>query len=167
MRKIFIGILLLTIVFLCGCSRKKTTQKITADSNGRIEEDKVVRYEIDLTMDNYWKYFDNVITDYEVGPNNYNAIIYENIGILNYAYYEDVAFTLELSYITHNPYAEKEEDKNKYHLIGNVTMLTKADGSGSFRFSNNYLGEEPEHSLYSATKCLKVVGITGKVIFSI
>ena len=168
MKKMISFLLICTLFMLTACSSKKTTTTIvTTDEHGAIEDDKNKRYEFDLTMDNYWKFFDNIQEEYMVGANSYDPIIYTNKGILSYAYYEDVIITFELSYTMHNPYAENEEDKLKHKVIGNVYLPLKADGYGIFTYGYNYPVEgETSTSLYWADRYLKVVGISGKVIFS-
>ena len=167
MKKMISFLLICTLFVLTACSSKKTTTTmVTTDEHRAIEDDKNKRYEFDLTMDNYWKFFDNTQVEYMASAETYNEIKYINKGILSYAYYEDVVFTLELSYTKHNKYAENEEDRNIHTTIGNVYLPMKADGSGIFVYAYNYLGDTTEQSLYWSTRYLKVVGISGKVIFS-
>ena len=160
MKKICFIILTLSMFVLCSCSNKTTKSIVTKDENGMIVDDKIRHYEIDLNMDNYWKYFENTVNEYSAGANSHDTIEYENLGVLSFAYYENVIFTFELSC----------EIKNSGELIhydlGTIQIETKADGYCKYRFPTKYEIDGTERDMYFYTKKLEVVSITGKIVFS-
>lgn len=165
MKKYFLALVAI-LICLCGCSNNSPTSSQNIDSNNSsvVETNKNKRYEFDLTMDNYWKFFLNTQEEYSANSYSPNSIIYENEGVLSYAYYEDVVFVLELSYsITYNGVTTT----NKFD---DVTLKMKANGYGKFTYSYEYSREingKDSDSLYNYKRELKVKNVSGKVIFSV
>ena len=117
----FACIIVLTALLLTGCQ---------ISGNGD-EKGQTTRTVVGLNENNYWKYF---TVNYDM--NNLNAgekgrFSYDIEGVLNYALYEDVVFTFEVSYYTDG---QKEEDYQSY------TMKIGCNAAGNAKFETNYLG---------------------------
>ncbi len=172
MKRISLIILSVLVLVLsaCGNSNYQNNQAIS-DTNSYIESKEVEsnkRYEIDLTMDNYWRYFSNTKEEYTaIGSNA--KITYENLGVLNYGYYENVIFTLDISYQYMNvgvwPYAEAEGK------IDTIKLEMKANGYGTYTYNyskyQSIFESLPSYNENYVTSIINVVGISGKVFFSI
>ena len=170
MKKIYFVLSILCLLDLCSCSGKKTTTTIatTKDENGMAENDKIKHYEIDLDMENYWKYFENAKVKYDKGHDSYayDSLKYENIGVLNFAYYENVLFTFSLTFETYNPYAENEEDVSKHYDAGTINVEARADGYCIYNAPSSIDVGDRTINLYGCDAHLELINITGKVIFS-
>ena len=114
-------IIVLTAFFLTGCQMS---------GNGD-EKGQTTRTVVELNENNYWKYF---TVNYDM--NNLNAggkgqFNYDIEGVLDYALYEDVVFTFEVSYYTDG---QKEEEYQSY------TMKIGCNAAGNAKFETNHLG---------------------------
>ena len=114
-------VIVLTALLLTGCQMS---------GNGD-EKEQTTRTVVELNENNYWKYF---TVSYDM--NNLNAggkgqFNYDIEGVLDYALYEDVVFTFEVSYYTDG---QKEEDYQSY------TMKIGCNAAGNAKFETNYLG---------------------------
>ncbi|MCR4898031.1 MAG: hypothetical protein K5892_02280 [Acholeplasmatales bacterium] len=152
---------LFLVLLLFGCNNKSSSNDNEVSSTNEVKND---RYEIELTMDNYWKYFSNTVEEYTASQ--YTDIIYENTGILNFAYYEDVVFTLELSYEFYDQYGMTSTVPEKV-TFENKELEMKANGEGKFVFSYTYYAPSGESNLYHYIRYLKLKHVRGKVLFSI
>ena len=148
MKKRFSIILLLltlccvTILFV-GCDDSSTNNNVK-DSNENY-------YNIDLTMDNYWKFL-----DWDKRNNQFT-------GVLSYAYYDNVVITLQrkiISEYTTNTYSE------------NYTIELNAAGCKTYSFTEytfDQIKELLNHTGYlgSYSNEITIINISGKVQFSI
>ena len=148
MKKRFSIILLLltlccvTILFV-GCDDSSTNNNVK-DSNENY-------YNVDLTMDNYWKFL-----DWDKRNNQFT-------GVLSYAYYDNVVITLQrkiISEYTTNTYSE------------NYTIELNAAGCKTYSFTEytfDQIKELLNHTGYlsSYSNEITIINISGKVQFSI
>ena len=148
MKKRFsIILLLLTLccvtIFFVGCDDSSTNNNVK-DSNENY-------YNIDLTMDNYWKFL-----DWDKRNNQFT-------GVLSYAYYDNVVITLQrkiISEYTTNTYSE------------NYTIELNAAGCKTYSFTEytfDQIKELLNHTGYlgSYSNEITIINISGKVQFSI
>ena len=148
MKKRFsIILLLLTLccvtIFFVGCDDSSTNNNVK-DSNKNY-------YNIDLTMDNYWKFL-----DWDKRNNQFT-------GVLSYAYYDNVVITLQrkiISEYTTNTYSE------------NYTIELNAAGCKTYSFTEytfDQIKELLNHTGYlsSYSNEITIINISGKVQFSI
>ena len=148
MKKRFsIILLLLTLccvtIFFVGCDDSSTNNNVK-DSNENY-------YNIDLTMDNYWKFL-----DWDKRNNQFT-------GVLSYAYYDNVVITLQrkiISEYTTNTYSE------------NYTIELNAAGCKTYSFTEytfDQIKELLNHTGYlsSFSNEITIINISGKVQFSI
>lgn len=148
MKKRFsIILLLLTLccvtIFFVGCDDSSTNNNVK-DSNENY-------FNIDLTMDNYWKFL-----DWDKRNNQFT-------GVLSYAYYDNVVITLQrkiISEYTTNTYSE------------NYTIELNAAGCKTYSFTEytfDQIKELLNHTGYlsSYSNEITIINISGKVQFSI
>ena len=148
MKKRFsIILLLLTLccvtIFFVGCDDSSTNNNVK-DSNENY-------YNVDLTMDNYWKFL-----DWDKRNNQFT-------GVLSYAYYDNVFITLQrkiISEYTTNTYSE------------NYTIELNAAGCKTYSFTEytfDQIKELLNHTGYlgSYSNEITIINISGKVQFSI
>lgn len=148
MKKRFsIILLLLTLccvtIFFVGCDDSSTNNNVK-DSNENY-------YNIDLTIDNYWKFL-----DWDKRNNQFT-------GVLSYAYYDNVVITLQrkiISEYTTNTYSE------------NYTIELNAAGCKTYSFTEytfDQIKELLNHTGYlsSYSNEITIINISGKVQFSI
>ena len=148
MKKRFsIILLLLTLcrvtIFFVGCDDSSTNNNVK-DSNENY-------YNVDLTMDNYWKFL-----DWDKRNNQFT-------GVLSYAYYDNVVITLQrkiISEYTTNTYSE------------NYTIELNAAGCKTYSFTEytfDQIKELLNHTGYlgSYSNEITIINISGKVQFSI
>lgn len=148
MKKRFsIILLLLTLccvtIFFVGCD--------DSSKNNNVKDSNENYYNIDLTMDNYWKFL-----DWDKRNNQFT-------GVLSYAYYDNVVITLQrkiISEYTTNTYSE------------NYTIELNAAGCKTYSFTEytfDQIKELLNHtgSLSSYSNEITIINISGKVQFSI
>lgn len=148
MKKRFsIILLLLTLccvtIFFVGCDDSSTNNNVK-DSNENY-------YNVDLTMDNYWKFL-----DWDKRNNQFT-------GVLSYAYYDNVVITLQrkiISEYTTNTYSE------------NYTIELNVAGCKTYSFTEytfDQIKELLNHTGYlgSYSNEITIINISGKVQFSI
>lgn len=148
MKKRFsIILLLLTLccvtIFFVGCDDSLANNNVK-DSNENY-------YNIDLTMDNHWKFLD------------WDKRNYQFTGVLSYAYYDNVVITLQrkiISEYTTNTYSE------------NYTIELNAAGCKTYSFTEytfDQIKELLNHTGYlgSYGNEITIISISGKVQFSI
>ena len=172
MKKISLMFLSIFVLILSSCGNSNTQENKPTDGNKDIIESREIesnkRYEIDLTIDNFWRYFSNDRTEYTSNGSS-AKITYENQGILNFAYYENVIFTLEISYQYKNtgtwPYKEAEGK------LDTINLEMKANGYGSYIYNyakyQSVFESLPSYNQYYVTSIVNVVNVSGKVVFSI
>lgn len=148
MKKRFsIILLLLTLccvtIFFVGCD--------DSSANNNVKDSNENYYNIDLTMDNHWKFL-----DWDKRNNQFT-------GVLSYAYYDDVVITLQrkiISEYTTNTYSE------------NYTIELNAAGCKTYSFTEytfDQIKELLNHTGYlgSYGNEITIISISGKVQFSI
>lgn len=148
MKKRFsIILLLLTLccvtIFFVGCD------DISANNN--VKDSNKNYYNIDLTMDNHWKFL-----DWDKRNNQFT-------GVLSYAYYDNVVITLQrkiISEYTTNTYSE------------NYTIELNTAGCKTYSFTEytfDQIKELLNHTGYlgSYGNEITIISISGKVQFSI
>lgn len=146
--------ILIPFITLCSCSGVNNEPIASSDV---VETEKNKRYEIDLNLDNYWKYFE------ESGNTNasgYNSLTFSIKGVLSYAYYEDVyiSFYVKVNDVVYPKLSQSIELRaDGYGTITPITYDTV--------FMKNAYGQDV--SLYSYQRSIYVKSISGKVIFSI
>lgn len=134
-----------------GCS--DATIPSNTSGNQIIETEKTKRYEFDLTLDNYWRYFDETGT-MSGGYRSYTTLSYSISGILSYAYYENV---------TMNFFVKLDDTVN--HSF-DKTIELKANGNGSIAYTYETKVTD-DQNFYWYSRELIIDNISGKVIFSI
>ncbi len=148
MKKRFSIILLLLIlccitIFFVGCD--------DSSANNNIKDSNENYYNIDLTMDNHWKFL-----DWDKRNNQFT-------GVLSYAYYDNVVITLQrkiISEYTTNTYSE------------NYTIELNAAGCKTYSFTEytfDQIKELLNHTDYlsSYSNGITIINVSGKVQFSI
>lgn len=148
MKKRFsIILLLLTLccvtIFFVGCD--------DSSKNNNVKDSNENYYNIDLTMDNYWKFL-----DWDKRNNQFT-------GVLSYAYYDNVVITLQrkiISEYTTNTYSE------------NYTIELNAAGCKTYSFTEytfDQIKELLNHTGYlsSYSNEITIINISGNVQFSI
>ncbi len=148
MKKRFsIILLLLTLccvtIFFVGCD--------DSSANNNVKDSNENYYNIDLTMDNHWKFL-----DWDKRNNQFT-------GVLSYAYYDNVVITLQrkiISEYTTNTYSE------------NYTIELNAAGCKTYSFTEytfDQIKELLNHTGYlgSYGNEITIISISGKVQFSI
>lgn len=148
MKKRFsIILLLLTLccvtIFFVGCD--------DSSANNNVKDSNENYYNIDLTMDNHWKFL-----DWDKRNNQFT-------GVLSYAYYDNVVITLQrkiISEYTTNTYSE------------NYTIELNAAGCKTYSFTDytfDQIKELLNHTGYlsSYSNEITIINISGKVQFSI
>lgn len=148
MKKRFsIILLLLTLccvtIFFVGCD--------DSSANNNVKDSNENHYNIDLTMDNHWKFL-----DWDKRNNQFT-------GVLSYAYYDNVVITLQrkiISEYTTNTYSE------------NYTIELNAAGCKTYSFTEytfDQIKELLNHTGYlgSYGNEITIISISGKVQFSI
>lgn len=148
MKKRFsIILLLLTLccvtIFFVGCD--------DSSANNNVKDSNENYYNIDLTMDNHWKFL-----DWDKRNNQFT-------GVLSYAYYDNVVITLQrkiISEYTTNTYSE------------NYTIELNTAGCKTYSFTEytfDQIKELLNHTGYlgSYGKEITIISISGKVQFSI
>ena len=148
MKKRFsIILLLLTLccvtIFFVGCD--------DSSANNNVKDSNENYYNIDLTMDNHWKFL-----DWDKRNNQFT-------GVLSYAYYDNVVITLQrkiISEYTTNTYSE------------NYTIELNAAGCKTYSFTEytfDQIKELLNHTDYlsSYSNEITIINVSGKVQFSI
>lgn len=148
MKKRFsIILLLLTLccvtIFFVGCD--------DSSANNNVKDSNENYYNIDLTMDNHWKFL-----DWDKRNNQFT-------GVLSYAYYDNVVITLQrkiISEYTTNTHSE------------NYTIELNAAGCKTYSFTEytfDQIKELLNHTGYlgSYGNEITIISISGKVQFSI
>lgn len=148
MKKRFsIILLLLTLccvtIFFVGCD--------DSSANNNVRDSNENYYNIDLTMDNHWKFL-----DWDKRNNQFT-------GVLSYAYYDNVVITLQrkiISEYTTNTYSE------------NYTIELNTAGCKTYSFTEytfDQIKELLNHTGYlgSYGNEITIISISGKVQFSI
>lgn len=148
MKKRFsIILLLLTLcfvtIFFVGCD--------DSSANNNVKDSNENYYNIDLTMDNHWKFL-----DWDKRNNQFT-------GVLSYAYYDNVVITLQrkiISEYTTNTYSE------------NYTIELNTAGCKTYSFTEytfDQIKELLNHTGYlgSYSNEITIISISGKVQFSI
>lgn len=148
MKKRFsIILLLLTLccvtIFFVGCD--------DSSANNNVKDSNENYYNIDLTMDNHWKFL-----DWDKRNNQFT-------GVLSYAYYDNVVITLQrkiISEYTTNTYSE------------NYTIELNTAGCKTYSFTEytfDQIKELLNHAGYlgSYGNEITIISISGKVQFSI
>ncbi|MCI6354424.1 hypothetical protein [Eubacterium coprostanoligenes] len=148
MKKRFsIILLLLTLccvtIFFVGCD--------DSSANNNVKDSNENYYNIDLTMDNHWKFL-----DWDKRNNQFT-------GVLSYAYYDNVVITLQrkiISEYTTNTYSE------------NYTIELNTAGCKTYSFTEytfDQIKELLNHTGYlgSYGNEITIISISGKVQFSI
>lgn len=148
MKKRFsIILLLLTLccvtIFFVGCD--------DSSANNNVKDSNENYYNIDLTMDNHWKFL-----DWDKRNNQFT-------GVLSYAYYDNVVITLQrkiISEYTTNTYSE------------NYTIELNTAGCKTYSFTEYTVDQIKEllnHTGYlgSYGNEITIIRISGKVQFSI
>lgn len=148
MKKRFsIILLLLTLccvtIFFVGCD--------DSSANNNVKDSNENYYNVDLTMDNHWKFL-----DWDKRNNQFT-------GVLSYAYYDNVVITLQrkiISEYTTNTYSE------------NYTIELNAAGCKTYSFTEytfDQIKELLNHTGYlgSYGNEITIISISGKVQFSI
>ncbi len=148
MKKRFsIILLLLTLccvtIFFVGCD--------DSSANNNVKDSNKNYYNIDLTMDNHWKFL-----DWDKRNNQFT-------GVLSYAYYDNVVITLQrkiISEYTTNTYSE------------NYTIELNTAGCKTYSFTEytfDQIKELLNHTGYlgSYGNEITIISISGKVQFSI
>lgn len=148
MEKKFSSILLLltlccVTIFFVGCNNDFANNK---------EDSKENYYNIDLTIDNYWKFL-----DWDKRNNQFN-------GVLSYAYYNNVVITLQRKIVS------EEYTTNTYSE--NYTIELNAAGCKNYSFTEytfDQIKELLNHTGYlgSYKNEVTIINISGKVQFSI
>ena len=147
MKKGFSAILLLltlccVTIFFVGCDNNFANNKENSNEN---------YYNIDLTMDNYWKFL------------NWDERNNQFTGVLSYAYYDNIIVTLQrkiVSEYTENTYTE------------NYTIELNAAGCKNYSFTEYTIDQIKKllnHTGYlsSYSNEITIINISGKVQFSI
>lgn len=134
-----------------GCS--DATIPSNTSGNQIIETEKTKRYEFDLTLDNYWRYFDETGT-MSGGYRSYTTLSYSISGILSYAYYENVTMKFSV----------KLDDTVNHSF--DKTIELKANGNGSITYTYETKVTD-DQDFYWYSRELIIDNISGKVIFSI
>ena len=90
--------LIVPVLLISACtdetsSAKSEQQQSSSNKTQITENDKTTKYDIDITLDNLWYYFDYSIS--KTTTTAYYSVKCEFKGLLSYAYYEDVVVKLE------------------------------------------------------------------------
>ena len=119
-------------------------------------------YEIELNKDNYEKYIKYSVTETTANALNKTGNFYDFKGVLSYAYYKDVAVTLNATYTT-----PSWEGGKTYTFNFSVDL----DAAGNFSFyTNNQIALDKLNWAYyypGTTSEIVVTAVSGKVIFDI
>lgn len=146
-KRLSIILLLLTLccvtIFFVGCD--------DSSANNNVKDSNENYYNIDLTMDNHWKFL-----DWDKRNNQFT-------GVLSYAYYDNVVITLQrkiISEYTTNTYSE------------NYTIELNTAGCKTYSFTEytfDQIKELLNHTGYlgSYGNEITIISISGKVQFSI
>ena len=113
--------IVLTALLLTGCQT----------SGSGDEKEQTARTVIELNENNYWKYFAVSYDMNDLKAGGKGRFSYDIEGVLDYALYEDVVFTFEVSYYKDG---QKEEDYQSY------TMKIGCNAAGNAKFETNHLG---------------------------
>ena len=156
-KKVCIIILSFTFVLSClgifGCDNKQDYNSGTG-----LEVNTRKRYEFDLTLENF-----NYFFNYLINSLNTQVVQYDIVGVLSFAYYENVEITFDVNF-KYDMYGA-----NKYYT-GKYIVNLNAAGCYSFKSHDSELLTLiscPESHAGVATKRIDVESITGKIIFSI
>ncbi len=149
-------LLVLIIVSLCfvGCNTSVNETSTPSNNTETAEEKSTINhYEIDLNLENYWKYI-NWSQDFDECTFS---------GVLSFAYYENVIVTVERTIsspeYTTNTYSEKYDIE--LNAAGNLLHIKEEKTFDEYRQLLNVSGY-----MGSVSDKITVVGIKGKVIFS-
>lgn len=164
MKKSLILLLLSFALISCSSGQAAPSTDKLASSQTAVETDKTRRYEFDLTMDNYWKFID--VRDTST-TGNYETLSFTFSGVLSYAYYEDVRFTVD--YKAHGAggiYSPSGDYEAK------IVKELNAGGNGVLNLPYDYIPEETTPafsgaSFYGYERTISILGVSGKVLFAI
>ena len=171
MKKIILPIIMIIPFALCGCDNTNKVNNSSKNESSNIigvETDKTKRYDIDLTVNNYWKYLD-ITGDFEASYYSYKSLSYSVSGVLSYAYYEDVMITFDYCGGYYNSYTNTKNDK-EYHANIYANLNAAGNDSGSIAYNyvpTNITPEFKDDSFYSYDRKLSIKSITGTIHFAI
>lgn len=159
-------LVLIPVLAISACTDKTSSEESKqqgSSSNTQItEKDKTTKYDIEITLDNLWYYFDYSIS--KTTTTAYYSVKCEFKGLLSYAYYENVVVKLEYKAVRGGEFPKTYTAQDELKL--------NAAGSGTKIYAYDYIPENAtpkvsESDLYGFDRSAEIVGVEGKVRFAI